>query len=82
MTDYEKTLELWRRKNVQSDVELAEALNGYGISFAYHSGKIENGRVTYHDVREVSIRRAALSQGISMTHGAIRSPLPMQAAKP
>ena len=28
------------------------------------------------------IRRAALSQGISMTHGAIRSPLPMQAAKP
>ena len=22
MTDYEKTLELWRRKNVQSDVEL------------------------------------------------------------
>ena len=28
-----------------------------------------------------SIRRAALSQGISMTHGATRSPLPMQAAK-
>ena len=53
MTDYEKTLELWRRKNVQSDVELAEALNGYSISFAYHSGKIENGRVTYHDVREI-----------------------------
>lgn len=53
MTDYEKTLELWRRKNVQSDVELAKALNGYSISFAYHSGKIENGRVTYHDVREV-----------------------------
>lgn len=34
-------------------MELAEALNGYSISFAYHSGKIENGRVTYHDVREI-----------------------------
>ena len=60
MTDYEKTLELWRRKNVQSDVELAEALNGYGISFAYHSGKIENGRVTYHDVREVFDTKGSL----------------------
>ena len=55
MTDYEKTLELWRRKNVQSDVELAEALNGYGISFAYHSGKI-----TYHDVREVFDTKGSL----------------------
>lgn len=60
MTDYEKTLELWRRKNVQSDVELAEALNGYGISFAYHSDKIENGRVTYHDVREVFDTKGSL----------------------
>lgn len=82
MTDCEKTLELWRRKNVQSDVKLAEALNGYSISFAYHSGKIENGgSPTTMSVR-FSIRRATLSQGISTTHGATRSPLPMQAAKP
>lgn len=60
MTDYEKTLELWRCKNVQSDVELAEALNGYSISFAYHSGKIENGRVTYHDVREIFDTKGSL----------------------
>ena len=60
MTDYEKTLELWRRKNVQSDVELAEALNGYSISFAYYSGKIENGRVTYHDVREIFDTKGSL----------------------
>ena len=53
MTDYEKALELWRRKNVQSDAELAEALNGHSIAFAYHSGKIENDRVTYHDTREI-----------------------------
>lgn len=53
MTDYEKALELWRCKNVQSDAELAEALNGHSIAFAYHSGKIENDRVTYHDTREI-----------------------------
>lgn len=42
------------------DVELAEALNGYSISFAYHSGKIENGRVTYHDVREIFDTKGSL----------------------
>ncbi len=67
---------------MQSDVELAEALNGYSISFAYHSGKIENGRVTYHDVREIFDTKGSLVARLSMTHGAIRSPLPMQAAKP
>ena len=28
MTNYEKALELWRRKHIQTDAELAEALNG------------------------------------------------------
>lgn len=41
-------------------MELAEALNGYSISFAYHSGKIENGRVTYHDVREIFDTKGSL----------------------
>lgn len=45
---------------MQSDVEPAEALNGYSISFAYHSGKIENGRVTYHDVREIFDTKGSL----------------------
>ena len=45
---------------MQSDVELAKALNGYSISFAYHSGKIENGRVTYHDVREIFDTKGSL----------------------
>ena len=53
MTNYEKALELWRRKNVQTDAELAEALNNHSISFAFHSGKIENDNVTYHDTREI-----------------------------
>ncbi|WP_305117595.1 Fic family protein [Acutalibacter muris] len=53
MTTYEKALALWKRKNVQTDAELAEALNGHSIAFAYHSGKMENDHITYHDTREI-----------------------------
>lgn len=53
MTDYEKALELWHRKNITNDAELAEALNGHAISFAYHSGKIENDSITFNDTREI-----------------------------
>lgn len=50
---YERALELWRRKNIATDAELAEALNAFAIVFAYHSGKIENENITYHDTREI-----------------------------
>ena len=53
MSNYEKAIMLWKQKNVQTDAELAEALNGHSIAFAYHSGKIENENITYHDTREV-----------------------------
>ena len=53
MTSYEKALDLWRSKNIASDAELAEALNSHSISFAFHSGKIENDNITYHDTREI-----------------------------
>ena len=53
MGGYEQALELWRRKNISTDVELAEALNAFGVAFAYHSGKIENENITYHDTREI-----------------------------
>jgi Fic family protein len=46
-------LELWRRKNITTDAELAEALNAFAIAFAYQSGKIENENITYHDTREI-----------------------------
>ncbi len=51
--NYEKSVILWQRKNIMTDAELAEALNGHSIAFAYHSGKIENENVTYHDTREI-----------------------------
>lgn len=53
MTAYEKTLAYWRSKNISTDAELAEVLNGYSIAFAYHSGKIENDKITFHDTREI-----------------------------
>lgn len=53
MTQYEKAVALWQRKKIDTDAELAEALNGHSIAFAYNSGKIENEQITYHDTREV-----------------------------
>ena len=53
MNMYEKTLAFWQAKQIDNDAALAEALNGHSIAFAYHSGKIENDRITYHDTREI-----------------------------
>lgn len=53
MTQYEKAVALWQQKKITTDAELAEALNGHSITFAYHSGKIENDKITYHDTREI-----------------------------
>ena len=53
MTGYEKALAVWRQKNISTDAELAEALNSHSITFAYHSGKIENDNITYHDAQEI-----------------------------
>lgn len=36
MTDYEKAVALWQSKKITTDAELAEALNGHSIAFAYH----------------------------------------------
>ena len=53
MTNYEKAVDLWKRRNITNDAELSEALNGHSIAFAYHSGKIENDNITYNDTREI-----------------------------
>lgn len=53
MDRYEQTNAFWKSKNIRTDAELAEALNGHSIAFAFHSGKIENERITFHDTREI-----------------------------
>lgn len=53
LSKYEKAVFYWKRRKITNDAELAEALNGHGIAFAYHSGKIENDNITYNDTREI-----------------------------
>ena len=53
MDRYEEVLAFWQGKQVKTDAELAEVLNGQCISYAYHSGKLENERITYNDTREI-----------------------------
>lgn len=53
MNDYEKAVALWKKRHIATGAELAEAMNGHSIFFAYHSGKIENDRITYNDTREI-----------------------------
>ena len=53
MDNYNKAVALWQSKQITTDAALAEALNGHSIAFAYHSGKIENEKITYHDTREI-----------------------------
>lgn len=53
MTDYERVVAWWQEKEITTDAELAEVLNDHSIAFAYHSGKIENENITYHDTREI-----------------------------
>ena len=53
MATYEQVLDFWHKKKIDSDAALAEALNGQSVSFAYHSGRIENPNITFHDTREI-----------------------------
>lgn len=68
MNNYEKAVHLWQLRNVSTDAELAEALNGHSITFAYNSGKIENDNITYHDTRDIFER-----DGVSSYTGDLRT---------
>ena len=53
MDNYQRAVAFWQQKEIRTDAQLAEAMNGHSIAFAYHSGKIENDNITYHDTREI-----------------------------
>lgn len=50
---YKKTIELWKNFKINNSVKLSAYLENYAILFAYHSGKIENDEITYHDTHEI-----------------------------
>lgn len=76
MTPYAKALALWQGKHIATAAELAEALNGHSIAFAYHSGKIENEQITYNDTREVFER-----DGVTSYTGDLRTLFEIRNAK-
>ena len=53
MADYISTVSYWQRQKITSIQELEQKLDHFRILFAYHSGKIENDEITYHDTREI-----------------------------
>lgn len=50
---YDIVLERWREWNVTTAADLDLRLDSFRILFAYHSGKIENPDISYHDTREI-----------------------------
>jgi len=53
MEQYNKVVELWQSYKIASAAELDKYLYSFRILFAFHSGKIENKEITYHDTREI-----------------------------
>ena len=61
MSNYEKTLRLWQSWNVRTEADIDRRLDNFRILFAYHSGKIENEAITWHDTREIFENGKALN---------------------
>jgi Fic family protein len=50
---YNKAVELWQSYKIVSAADLDKYLDSFRILFAFHSGKIENEEINYHDTREI-----------------------------
>ena len=53
MLQYEQTVALWHSYRIGTTADLDKYLHNWRILFAYHSGKIENEEITWHDTREI-----------------------------
>ena len=53
MEPYTQAVELWWSYKIASAEDLDKYLNSFRVLFAFHSGKIENEEITYHDTREI-----------------------------
>jgi Fic family protein len=50
---YEGIKARWREYNVRTESDIDRVLHNFRILFAYHSGKIENSRINFHDSYEI-----------------------------
>ena len=53
MSRYEDIVHMWQDWRIVSASDMDTRLHNFRILFAYHSGKIENDSITYHDTREI-----------------------------
>jgi Fic family protein len=53
LEQYNRAVELWQSYKIASAADLDKYLDSFRILFAFHSGKIENEEITYHDTREI-----------------------------
>ena len=53
MSLYDAAAKRWREWDVRTAADLDLRLDSFRILFAYHSGKIENPAISYHDTREI-----------------------------
>lgn len=53
MSNYRVIVEKWQKKEIKTSADLDTVLQNFRILFAYHSGKIENSEITYHNTREI-----------------------------
>jgi Fic family protein len=50
---YDSIRKMWRAFHIDSEQDLDRYLDNFRILFAYHSGRIENDEITFHDTREI-----------------------------
>ena len=62
--DYQDVISVWQSRQIRTAADIACEMNGNGVAFIYHSAKIENDRITYHDTREI------------FDHGGVRRGIP------
>lgn len=53
MEQYNRVIGFWQAYRITSAADLDKSLDSFRILFAFHSGKIENEEITYHDTREI-----------------------------
>lgn len=53
MNRYDRIVKKWQEWKIQTTADLDLRLDSFRILFAYHSGKIENDEINYHDTREI-----------------------------
>ena len=53
MQDYNEICAIWKSFEISDRYALENHLDSFRILFAYHSGKLENGNITYDDTKEI-----------------------------